>query len=65
MDPTDSSLVEAVGAGRHSAAIKVLDGQLTGNPTPALRLLLLMDRASCQAALGLSRKASKVAITVS
>ena len=53
-------LAAAVASGRLAAAIKLLDEQLDRASDTRQRLFLLLDRGSCQAALGLSRKAKKV-----
>ena len=60
MEGQYAPVTSAVGAGKHAAAIKLLDELLAQQPEQALRLLLLLDRGSCQAALGLNRKAGKV-----
>ena len=56
----DPALVEAIGACKYAAAIKLLTPQIAKEGADLQKRSLLLDRAACYQALGLGRKALKV-----
>ena len=56
----DPRLTAAIGDAKYAAAIKLLDAWLTKEQGGPKYEALLLDRAACHRALGLTRKAHKV-----